>query len=126
MDFYDHNIHYTREAIFLEHKPGNLEFYSGDCRGNTISNKINLSHSTMVSDSDQESDGNEFDPSDYPISKIDDNQDVNHEIDSGLVIFYQKKNLIILIIFLIRKMIKNQLLMIYMINQTMIYILKDL
>jgi len=82
MDFYDQKLLYTREAIFLEGKPARLNLQSGTDSGNNVFSKINIPNGSMELDTDQESEGSEFDPSDYPISKIPDDHILDQEFES--------------------------------------------
>ncbi len=82
MDYYDFSIHYTREAVFLEEKPGNLKFDPGCASGNTMLNKVVISNGTMISDNDHISDGDGFESSNYPISIIPDDHSEYPEFES--------------------------------------------
>ncbi len=82
MDYHDYSIHYTREAVFIEEKPGNLQLDPGCTYGNTIVNKVVISSGALVSDDDQISKGDEFESSNYPTSIIPDNLPENPEFES--------------------------------------------
>jgi len=54
MDYYDHSIHFTREAIFIEDTPANLRISSGNnttkylkISNNTNSNHINIDYTNL-------------------------------------------------------------------------------
>ena len=83
MDYYDYSIHYTREAVFLEDKPGNLKIDTGNVSGNTSFSKIKISNGPVVSDNDHISNSDEIDSSYNPISEFPNDQEVHHEFDSS-------------------------------------------
>ena len=83
MDYYDHSIHYTREAVFIEEKPGNLQIDPGCGCGNIIINKVVVPSGATVSNNDKISEGEEFDSSVYPTSIIPDDHSEHQEFESA-------------------------------------------